>query len=247
MTPTGYHYHIHLLAVTKYIFFSKLRSIWTDCVRTSFQHFGIPFTTASDDLVVANCKKVYSLQNAVREVTKYITKTVSWSAIPEADLIEILTLPRFPRMFELFGEFRACEALNPCSVGKEKSVLKNYLDKNNVSDGSISPKPKPTRYTLLRDLEKLRDSIIEITNFRIKHLKFRNPQAKFTRKDRTMHASFDRVFARCGRATRTQNQFIEARRILLANLAVNSADDQMRYATFCRENRVGLNDVANQA
>ena len=215
ITPKGYHYHLHLLAVTKYIFYSKIRSIWTECVRSSFLHHNIPFSTCSDDLVNVNVKKVYSLKNAIREVTKYITKSSSWSAVRDEDLIALLTMPRFPRMFELFGEFRHREALTPCSMDEEDSDNKDYLDKKHVSDGTISEKRVISRFSLLIDLEKLRDCIIDISAFRIKQLKVLNSTAKFTRKDRTMHASFDRVFNRCGRATRSQTKFHNDRELAL--------------------------------
>lgn len=182
VTPTGYHYHLHLLAITKYVFFAKLRTEWSECVQSAFSHFNIPFSTASDGLVVANCKRVYSLKNAIREVTKYITKTCSWSQCREDDVLQILRLKKFPRSFEMFGEFRhdrTADALNPCLEGNQPTVeQQDYLDKENLSDGTSSPNFD----NWSEKLQCLIDSVVDVSNFRKKQLKFRHPQAHFVRR-----------------------------------------------------------------
>lgn len=182
VTPTGYHYHLHLLAITKYIFFAKLRTEWSECVQSAFSHFNIPFSTASDGLVVANCKRVYSLKNAIREVTKYITKTCSWSQCREDDVLQILRLKKFPRSFELFGEFRhdrTAELPDPCLEGNQPTAdEQDYLDKENLSDGTSSV----TFENWSEKLQCLIDSVVDVSNFRKKQLKFRHPQAHFVRR-----------------------------------------------------------------
>lgn len=190
VTPTGYHYHLHVLAVTKYIFFAKLRTEWTECVQSAFAYFNVPFSTAADGLVVANCRRVYSLKNAIREVTKYVTKTCSWSQCREDDVLQILRLRRFPRSFELFGEFRhahAGEAPNPCSVGIDQSELplEDYLDKENLSDGT----PSVNFENWDEKLQALFSTVVDASTFRQKQLKFRHPQAHFVR----YRGNFNRV------------------------------------------------------
>lgn len=46
------------------------------------------------------------LPGAVKELTKYITKAGSWSEISDEQLVEIAEVQRWPRCFELLGEWR---------------------------------------------------------------------------------------------------------------------------------------------
>ena len=110
VTENGYHYHIHLLCVTRFVAFERLRREWTECLKISFAECSLEFDVkTSDSLAMVRVERVSGkqrLQNAVLEVCKYITKNDSWEKIPPADLIEIASIKRFPRMFELFGCFR---------------------------------------------------------------------------------------------------------------------------------------------
>jgi len=111
VTENGYHYHYHLLCITRFLKFNKFRSEWTDCVRTAFKENNIPFEVGiSDGLLMVNIKRVSSsnngLKGAIQEVCKYVTKSDSWGKIPGKDLVEIASIKRFPRMFELFRSFR---------------------------------------------------------------------------------------------------------------------------------------------
>jgi hypothetical protein len=46
------------------------------------------------------------LPGAVKELTKYITKAGSWAEVSDAQLVEIAEVQRWPRCFELLGEWR---------------------------------------------------------------------------------------------------------------------------------------------
>ncbi len=46
------------------------------------------------------------LHSAVRELTKYITKSSSWSDVSDLQLVEIAEVKRWPRCFELLGAWR---------------------------------------------------------------------------------------------------------------------------------------------
>jgi hypothetical protein len=46
------------------------------------------------------------LPSAVKELTKYITKAGSWSEVSDEQLVEIAEVRRWPRCFELLGEWR---------------------------------------------------------------------------------------------------------------------------------------------
>lgn len=117
VTNNGYHYHIHLLCVTRFLSYEKLRSEWTECVKIAFAENDLSLkVTNKDGLLSVNVQKVASSKNglkgAIQEVCKYITKSDSWEKLPEKDLIEIASISRFPRMFELFGFFRDQRSAN---------------------------------------------------------------------------------------------------------------------------------------
>lgn len=178
-SKSRYHYHLHLFAVTKYVMYAKLRSEWTECVEKAFAKFGFDFHACDDGKVVANCTRVYSLKKALHEVTKYITKAASWSEIPQDQLLEILRLKRWPRVFEMFGEFRKNDSESPALAEAENNAdTEDYLDKENISDTTISV----TTENLSQVIAGLIDSVIEVTNYRQKHLRFHHPAAKFVRK-----------------------------------------------------------------
>lgn len=196
-SKTRYHYHLHLFAITKYIFFAKLRSEWTECVRTAFAHFDVPFSTASDGLCVANATRVYSLKKALHEVTKYITKVGTWSEMPQDQLLEILRLKRWPRVFELFGEFRpprASDSESPALVEAETNTDdKDYLDKEYISDAA----ELITVRNLIPTVRALIDSMLDVTEFRQKQLKFRHPHARFSRKRGTFNLTAGLIEQNC--------------------------------------------------
>lgn len=111
VTKNGYHYHYHLFCITRFISYERLRREWTECVRIAFRENNIDFEVNNKDgLLSVVVKKVDSSNNgkkgAIQEVCKYITKSDSWDKIPDQDLLEIASIKRFPRMFELFRSFR---------------------------------------------------------------------------------------------------------------------------------------------
>ncbi|MBC8032279.1 MAG: hypothetical protein H7Z16_19505 [Pyrinomonadaceae bacterium] len=50
--------------------------------------------------------KEIGLSSAVKELTKYITKAGSWSEVSDEQLVEIAEVRRWPRCFELLGDWR---------------------------------------------------------------------------------------------------------------------------------------------
>jgi plasmid rolling circle replication initiator protein Rep len=117
ITENGYHYHFHLLCVTRFLSFDKFRREWTECLQIAFseQNLHCEFKTA-DNLAMVNIKKLNSsangLKGAILEVCKYVTKSDSWEKISEKDLLDIANVKRFPRMFELFRLFRTQRNVN---------------------------------------------------------------------------------------------------------------------------------------
>ncbi len=110
-TENGYHYHYHLFCVTRFLSFDKLRTEWTSCAEIAHREANAPFEVNNKDgLLSVVVKSVNSsnngLKGAIQEVAKYVTKSDSWEKIPDKDLLEIASIKRFPRMFELLGYFR---------------------------------------------------------------------------------------------------------------------------------------------
>jgi hypothetical protein len=130
ITENGYHYHFHLLCVTRFLSFEKFRREWTECLTIAFRELNLPceFKTA-DGLAMVKIKRLNSsanaLKGAVQEVCKYVTKSDSWEKISEKDLLDIAQIGRFPRMFELFRFFRTQRNVN--SVLEFPNVFITYL------------------------------------------------------------------------------------------------------------------------
>ena len=111
LTENGYHYHYHLLCITRFLNFTEFRREWSDCIEIAFREFNLPCKFKTDDgLAMVKIKRLNSsvngLKGAIQEVCKYVTKSDSWEKLPQKDLIEIASIKRFWRMFELFGSFR---------------------------------------------------------------------------------------------------------------------------------------------
>lgn len=107
----GIHFHVHMLALSKYIDYSKLRVEWTECVQKSAKKFlGNELTVhTADQLLIVKVKKIYDLDSMVFELCKYITKGDSWTKVNELELLEYATAPLLPRLFEMLGCFRTAD------------------------------------------------------------------------------------------------------------------------------------------
>ncbi len=115
----GYHVHIHALVLSKWIKWEELRAEWTPALVSSLRRHGVPdesYQLTKDGFAVCDVrivakdkekdKRSVTPEYAIREVTKYITKCESWLNIPAAQLVEIASIERWPRMFELLGDCR---------------------------------------------------------------------------------------------------------------------------------------------
>jgi hypothetical protein len=153
-----YHAHLHLLAVSVFIPEKLIKKYWLNCVRTAFNESGVKFKA---NAVVVNLKKVDSIDAALNEICKYLTKSESWSAVPKAHLLEVANVARFPRMFEMTGRLKKTAQRIKAQKLFEKQLraeTKNapntgadYLDKNGVTDGN-NPKVSIVRREHWRDL-----------------------------------------------------------------------------------------------
>ncbi len=140
-----YHAHIHLLAVSVFIPEKLIKKYWLNCVRTAFNESSVKFKASA---VVVNLKKVDSIDAALNEVCKYVTKSESWSAIPKAHLLEVANVRRFPRMFEMTGRLKKTAQRIKAQKELEKQLradIENaentgadYVHTNDISDGKPS-------------------------------------------------------------------------------------------------------------
>jgi hypothetical protein len=144
----SYHAHIHLLAICFYLPEKQLKRLWRRCLQTAFAASGLDWRCETkDNSPVVNIKLVDSIENALNEVCKYVTKSESWEKIPSAHLLEVASVKRWGRMFELAGRLKASAKL----IKAKKEVIKqiqverkndgadlNYLDTKYLTDGENS-------------------------------------------------------------------------------------------------------------
>jgi hypothetical protein len=113
----GYHFHLHVLICSRWVEWAALGNEWTRCLMKATAEKGIAleFGTTHGRAVVdvrlvvnrkARGRGVVSTDGAVEEVSKYITKSESWLKLPEAQLLEVASIPRWFRAVELLGECR---------------------------------------------------------------------------------------------------------------------------------------------
>jgi hypothetical protein len=197
-----YHDHIHLLTISFFIPEALMKQAWTDCVRTAFKEFGVPFLVKQAH---ANFELVRDVNDSLKETCKYLTKTTTWDEIPPEQLIEIAEIERWDRLFEVSGRFRktlarlkaedAAAAADSSSVNKKTTLTDsvahelNYLDTDAITDGDlpetsessenseeISKKPRRENWrdVIRRDgLEKFREKFYRQVEFTQKIRKLR--------------------------------------------------------------------------
>jgi hypothetical protein len=172
-----YHSHLHLLAISKFIPEAEIKMEWKYCVKKAFEEFGLDYDEATinvtdKDKLNVNIKLVSSWEEALNECTKYLTKNESWSMIPESHLLELASVERFPRMFELIGCLKTSaqaikkKLLLNTQIAKEllaeslgKASTSDYFNTNGLTDGELEINQKPRRenwrkYVLKFGLEK---------------------------------------------------------------------------------------------
>jgi hypothetical protein len=146
----SYHAHIHLLAISFYLPEKQLKRLWRRCLQKAFAASGLDWKCETkDNSPVVNIKLVDNIENALNEVCKYVTKSESWEKIPAAHLLEVASVKRWGRMFELAGRLKASAKL----IKEKKEIVKqiqaeqktgaadlNYLDTKYLTDGENSAK-----------------------------------------------------------------------------------------------------------
>ncbi len=137
-----YHYHLHLLAICRFKIksnsFREIREEWTEALKFSFKKHNLKFDcNTSDKLAVCHIQKVWNKEKAILEICKYVTKSTDWAKIPPAQLADIASIKRFPRMFEFYGvcKDRANE-IRPEARNKNDEKH-TYLDTKQITVNSL--------------------------------------------------------------------------------------------------------------
>jgi hypothetical protein len=148
VTPNGYHVHAHLLLVSRWIAHAELRAEWTHCVSKAWGERGhyVKFNTPTGEAIVdvrlvrnrrGSSSSVVSVEAALQEVSKYITKSETWDAVPDADLVAIAEVRRWARLFEVFGDMRvSAVSVNEPARTVDAGAAVASLDTPYLSDGS---------------------------------------------------------------------------------------------------------------
>jgi hypothetical protein len=119
-TGDGYHVHLHLLVCGRWIEQVGLRDEWTECIAAAWRERGhdLQFNTRTNAAIVdvrlvrsrgeraGRRSASVSPDHALQEVCKYVCKGEAWRAVPDAHLVEVAAVERWPRLFEVFGVAR---------------------------------------------------------------------------------------------------------------------------------------------
>lgn len=187
----GFHYHIHVLARTRYVHWHDLRDTWTECVKKAFLDADRDWkVNTKDGMINAHEKTVGSINDAIKEVAKYMTKSCSWAQMDQHQLLDACRIRRWPRMFELFGEFATAKLL-PVAAHEAEELLqkkedrenKDYLDTTPLSDARPESgwRDELQQLGVVRYLEKMETDALDQASYRKEQLRNHYKYATFKR------------------------------------------------------------------
>ncbi len=143
-----YHAHIHLLAISFFLPEKVIKRLWRRCLQSAFAASGLDWKCETKgNSPVVNIKLVRSVENALNEVCKYVTKSESWEKIPAAHLLEVANVKRWGRMFELAGRLKDSAKLINAKKEAVKQIQaeseaaqhnKDYVHTKYLTDGENS-------------------------------------------------------------------------------------------------------------
>ncbi len=205
--PDGYHAHIHLLVLSEFLPINaereresrnasgNLQAEMAHCLRAAGAHVNGELALAVYDVRRQHERKTgesVTLEKAVLETTKYLTKTESWDEIADGELVKVAEVARWPRMFELLGEARPSKRENAArkAEAERKAESATLVHTPPLSNGETDEKREPTwraKLAVVTDLaswkkwQKWQDEIIRRTQqFRRTQLALKFPQATFS-------------------------------------------------------------------
>ena len=161
VTKNGFHYHIHVLARARYIDYTTIRYLWTECVRSEWQKkFDEELSPATADrLLIVNVMSVSSRERSIQEVCKYLTKSDSWQSLSLKTLLDVASVERWHRMFELGGTFRSVvlptEGIEKIREQHKKANKYLILDTECLSDGTQAEPPEIRQESWRKNLQRL--------------------------------------------------------------------------------------------
>jgi hypothetical protein len=128
----GYHAHRHLIAFGKWLDVERLKIDWTECLELAAAKFGyqLNFPTKNGYAVV-NRKTVWSDDNAINELGKYICKSSTFDDLPASEIIAVEKTLQRKRMLQTFGQ---------CNKRVGTKAADAHLDTTSVIDGKQSEK-----------------------------------------------------------------------------------------------------------
>ncbi len=138
----GYHAHRHLIVFGKWLDVEQLKIDWTECLEIAAAKFGhrLEFPTKNGYAVV-NRKTVWSDDNAIAELGKYICKSSTFDDLPVSEIIAVEQALQGKRMLQTFGQ---------CNKRIGTKAGDAHLDKKSVIDGKRSSNVVMTNKTLVR-------------------------------------------------------------------------------------------------
>jgi hypothetical protein len=138
----GFHAHRHLIAFGKWLDVELLKINWTECLEIAAAKFGyrLKFPTKNGYAVV-NRKTVWSDDNAVAELGKYICKSSTFDELPASEIIQVEQALQGKRMLQTFGQ---------CNKRIGTKAGDAHLDTTSVIDGKESSNVVMTNKTLVK-------------------------------------------------------------------------------------------------
>jgi hypothetical protein len=112
---THFHFHVNILAYTKWLDFDELRRVWTDCLRYAAREMGKELNVnTKDGLVnikikdvkpkVRNSSKEITLDDAITECVKYVVKGSDFAKIPTEFICQVERSLYRKQLVGTFGE-----------------------------------------------------------------------------------------------------------------------------------------------
>jgi hypothetical protein len=170
----GYNSHMHLLVASGWIAWKKLGEEWTLCLKKALRKFSY-----SDEIKTSHGRAVVdvrlvvdkkrnksrntiTLDGAIAEVCKYMTKAESWLKVPDEQLLEVASVQRWGRMIELLGECREItERAESSCENSQNDDLPSILNALREAEGDLDETVKQVYKDSLAELEATRGTLFE--------------------------------------------------------------------------------------
>lgn len=195
----GTHYHMHLIVRSRFINYSSFRHTWTECLDSAFRKNGLILSCATtDSLAIANVKRIGCIEDAIKEVAKYLTKCTSWRQVDTSQLLDLCRVERWPRMFELFGSFKPLQSSAVLEEDKENLTNRVSLDTKEISDGDpdLGWRETVRRVGVAEYLDQLDEEQNQQYQIRKQQLQMHYGAARFRRIQPTSPINKDQILKR---------------------------------------------------